>query len=503
MSCITRRHRPAGRLCVAGWVLLLLASCSRGPEYPTGIDAWPSDVPDAADEGRLLDDTFRIDISDIDTALTYHPAAALVDGRARVRFRMRPGQTRPRIHFPPACRGGVFSEWSLDGVPQASPAAAYRVVDVAGSRQPILEFTDEVDSDGEHELEVAYRLQLPGGYPRFSTTVNDLEGRGNEELFPTLNTPHELARHRITLRVAGAAPYRCLGSGRVERTAATELQEWILDSEREVASYTVMFALLPEADTELRQGTIAGIPVRIVAFRGGADVDAAWSELESWLPQLLADIGPFPMPRGLSVFLVTGGGGMEYFGATISSLTALSHEVFHMYFACSTVARTYRDSWFDEAITSWYDRTYPEYLVPIADGFRSNMVGGRSPVAVGFDRRAYYQGTQIVETMAQQLARRGGSGRDAMAGFLSYLYQAHAFAPFTTMDLAGFFRAYSGIDLSREFQEWFFSNEAQEAAAMPALPAQAAPPDMTPPEIVLRRYGLRQPGDITRPGGER
>ena len=119
------------------------------------------------------------------------------------------------------------------------------------------------------------------------------------------------------------------------------------------------------------------------------------------------------MPRGLSVFLTGGGGGMEYFGGTISSPAALSHEVFHMYFACSAVARTYRDSWFDEAITSWYDQTYPDYLVPIADGYRSNMVSGRSPVAVGFDVRAYYQGTQIIETMARLLG-----GRSAMAAFL-------------------------------------------------------------------------------------
>ncbi|MCU0276635.1 MAG: hypothetical protein MUF02_07265 [Acidobacteria bacterium] len=484
-------QRNARARCLAGWsaLALMLMSCSRGPEFPAGMDAWESEFPPYTDEQRLLDEAFRIDIIAIDVALTYFPRDAIVDGRAQVRFRMRPGQTRPRIHFAPACRGSVISEWRLDGRTWETPSAAYRVVGVPGSSQPILEFVDEVDPASEHELIASYRLTLPGGYPRFSTEVHDLRGSGNEELFPTLNTPHELARHRITLRVAAAPPYRCLGSGLVVPTESTEFQEWVLDPEREVASYTLMFVLLPEADTVLRQGTIAGIPVRIVAFAGGADTGAAWTELESWLRQLTAEIGPFPMPRGLSVFLTTGGGGMEYFGGTISSLTALSHEVFHMYFACSVVARTYRDSWFDEAITSWYDRTYPDYLVAIEPDFRSNMVSGRSPVAVGFDVRAYYQGTQIIETMAQLLG-----GRGAMAGFLADLHRHHAFAPFVTMDLAEYFRRYSGIDLSREFQDWLFSDDAGAAAATVAPDERAAPPDMTPPRDILRRYQTGRAG---------
>jgi hypothetical protein len=494
MATRIRRSRAWALACAAHALLFL--SCSREPSFPTTDEAWQNDVPAYADERQLLDDTLRIDISAIDVELTYHPQDAAVDGRAQVRFRMRPGQTRPRIHFDPACRGNVISEWRLDGNPAPVPGSAFRVVDIAGSTQQALEFADEVDPGAEHQLVVAYRLRLPGGYPRFATQVNDLKGSGNEELFPTLNVPQELARHRITLRVDSHEPYRCLGSGRVEKTGNAAFQEWTLDSEREVASYTMMFVLLPAADTLLREGKIAGIPVRIAAFAGGAAIDPAWAELESWLPQLLGDIGPFPMPRGLSVFLVSFGGGMEYFGGTISAPWALSHEVFHMYFACSTVARTYRDSWWDEAITSWYDKSYPDYLLPIAAGFRSNMVSGRSPVAVGFDQRAYYQGTEIIETMAQRLG-----GRASMTAFLSHVYRLHAFAPFGTMDLAEYYRLYSGIDLHQDFQDWLFSGGSETQAALPAPSGFAAPPDLTPPAAILRRYGLDRPGD-GRAGGE-
>ena len=476
---------------------ILLISCSPTREFPNHIAEQENNYPAYADEQKLLDETFRIDISDIDVVLTYHPQDAAVDGRARLRFRMRPGQLRPRIHFDPACRGNVISEWQLDGKSWQVPSGAFRIVDVAGTTQKALEFVDEVDPRVEHELTVTYRLALGAGYPRFTTNVHDIKGSGNEELFPTLNTPYERARHRITLRVSDADPYRCLGSGLVERTENPGFQEWIVDSEREVSSYTMMFVLLPEADTLLREGEISGIPVRIAAFNGGAAIDAAWTELASWLPQLVADIGPFPMPRGLQVFLTSGGGGMEYFGGTISSSWALSHEVFHMYFACSTVARTYRDSWWDEAITSWYDRSYPDYLIPIEPGYRSNMVSGRSPVAVGFDSRAYYQGTQIIETMAQHLG-----GRTAMVAFLSDVYRRHAFSPFSSMDLAEYFRQHSGIDLRQDFQDWLFNKAAALETAPPINNQFASPPDLTPPDEVLRKYGLEQPSQGIDRGGE-
>ncbi len=397
---------------------------------------------------------------------------------------MRPGQRRPLVHFNPALSSPVIDFLQLDDTTWADPGDGLRVVHFDGSAQQALEIQQDIDDSGEHLLTIGYHLQYPSGYPMFITQVNDIQGAGNEWIFPTINTPHELARHRLTLQVDSVVPYRCLGSGLVQSQANPDLQEWTLDSEREVASYTVMFALAPEADTLFEERIIAGIPVRIAAFVGGASIAAAFSELETWLPQLVADIAAFPMPRGLSIFLTNGGGGMEYYGGTITSLASLSHEVVHMYFGCSAIARTYRDSWWDEAVVSWYDRSYPDYLTPIPAGYRSNMVSGRSPIAIGFDTRAYYQGTQIMETLALRLG-----GRAALVGFLSHLHETRPFAPFGTMELAGYFRDYSGIDIDGDFHEWFFRGAAPAAA--PGVSAEEKV-DLTPPAGILEKYGLKR-----------
>ncbi len=463
-------------------ILTFLALLWLGLARPVGLGGhwWGG-----GDEAKLLADTFRIDIRTITVRLVYHPEAATVDGEATLAFVMRPGQTRPLVHFDPETRGRSIQTIRLDGEPiDPTDAASVRIVEFPGTSQKAIEFRRDMAYGVEHVLNMTYSLTRPNMYPRFSTEVNDLAGHGNEELFPTLNSPEEMARHEITFIVDSPNPFRCIGSGWVRQVSA-QPQTWILDTEREVASYTVFFALLPQADTVLQELTIAGVPVRLMAFTGGASIPSAVATLTAWLPKMIAEIGPFPMPRGFSAFLVTGGGGMEYFGGTISSTGALRHEFTHMYFACSLVSRTYRDSWWDEAVTSWYEQTYQTtFDVPPHD-YRSNMVSGRLPISVGFDQRAYYEGAEMIEAMARQVGGRAG-----MARFLSYLHQTRAFIPFDTLELVEIFRLYSGRDLSASFLQWLYWGEGMSAVKPLQGDSPSGPPDWTPPSPILQKYKL-------------
>jgi len=86
-----------------------------------------------------------------------------------------------------------------------------------------------------------------------------------------------------------------------------DAQEFVLDTEREVASYTVMFHLAPAATHTLTERRIAGVDVRVLAPVGGVSSAEAFALLEPWLPALQGDLGPFPMPRGLGVVLTQSG----------------------------------------------------------------------------------------------------------------------------------------------------------------------------------------------------
>lgn len=444
-------------------------------------------------EDPLLDSVFRIDITTIAVTFDYMPENHYVDCHAKVEFTMRMGQRRPVIHLAPAIRdnAGTVSAIQLNNETlNLSDESDVRIISFDESSQQALEFQRDLGTNTSivHTLEVFYQLTLPGLYPRFSTKVNDLEGRGNEERFPTINTPHELARHILTFRVHSNTPFRCIGSGFVEKTNSN-VQEWTLDTEREVASYTVMFALLPQQDTFFEERNINGVDVRVMAFVGGASIDTAFNMLEPWLSELDANLGPFPMPRGLSVFLTSSGGGMEYYGATITSLWALLHEVFHMYYACSTVNKTYRDSWMDEAITKWYELSVDPTFYPMPDSYSSNIVSGRSPAAVGFDRRAYNEGAHILEAVARELG-----GRNGMIAFLRYVHTNYSFSPFTTLDFLDYLEDYSGVDMTDRFLNWLFQGEQTGYAAGTSSSTSSYPlihkqkVDMTPPQSLLQKY---------------
>ncbi len=69
------------------------------------------------------------------------------------------------------------------------------------------------------------------------------------------------------------------------------------------------------------------------------------------------DFGPYPHPRIL--VRVSGSGGMEYSGATETSLSALAHELHHQWFARSAQPANGNSGWIDEALASWHDNGYP------------------------------------------------------------------------------------------------------------------------------------------------
>ena len=466
-------------------ILFTLSGCSpnQGQENQGAIPEETDNPPDQIefeDEDQLLDDTFRIDIQTITVTFDYVPEEYYIDSYAVIKFIMRPGQTRAVIHLDSATYGTVINSIRLnDESLNISDTADVRLVDFEGTTQDGLEFQRDLEENREHTLEMSYRLTLQRQYFGFFSDVGDIGGRGNEEVFPTINTPHELARHYLTFRVHFDRNFRFIGSGLVQKQDSPGVQQWTLDTEQEVSSYTVMFVLLPAEDTQYVERNIAGVDVRIMAYNGGASIDTAFKFLEDWLPELTTNLGPFPMPRGLSIFLTTGNHGMEYYGGTITALFPLKHEVFHMYYGCSTINKTYRDSWLDEAVNRWYQFSSEPGYTPIDESYRSNIVSGRSPVAVGFDLRAYDEGAHIIQAVAEELG-----SRDEMIRFLSYLHRNYSFSPFTTMEFLDYLQDYSGVDMKDRFLNWLYSDEQTAGSVKSSDHYRMHKIDMTPPHQI-------------------
>lgn len=474
-------------LILFGWMAAPTTAVAKDPVKGAGFG---EEIVSPMTGDSLLDQAFRIDIQTIDVIFNYHPDQYYADVSATLNFKMRPGQTYPVFHLDPAFRDtSIVTNLLLNGESlQMGNTNHVRLVTPTDSTQGGIELRRALAAGGDHSLRISYRLNLPNGYPRFSTECHDIYGHGNEEIFPTLNTPHELARHTLVFRVHGNVPFRCIGSGLVTDESTADIQQWRLDTEREIASYTVFFALMPKNDTNYDETTIDGVAVRVMSYRNGASIAEAFHQLRWWIPELVRNLGPFPIPRGISIFLTSTGGGMEYYGGTISSLWALNHEVFHMYFACSAVMKTYRDTWIDEALCKWFELNYYDPYTPIYDGYTSNMVSGRSPVAVGFDSRAYTEGARIMASVAQRLG-----GRSRMVAFLKYVHDHYMFSPFTTRDFIGFIKDFSGVDLTADFENWVFADESAVFSNQHQPLQKSSPVDLTPPDSILQQY-RNEPG---------
>jgi hypothetical protein len=434
---------------------------------------------DLAAELKLLNETFRIDIDTIQVIYDFYPDQLLVRGAASVSFKMRSGQTRPLIHFDPGWRDGAIDSIILDGeMLSYSNSNDVRVREFSGTIQKAIEFQRDLAPNNLHRLDISFHLNIEGNYPRFVSEVEDGMGRGNEELFPTINTPHELARHQLTFRIHGGKLYEMVGSGIVDSSTAGDVQTWTLDTLRPISSYTVLFALMPKADVDVGERVINGTPVKIMTYKGTASIADAFTQLESWLPQLAADFGPYPSPR-IGVFLVRSGG-MEYYGGTICAPSALKHEIFHNYFGCSLIARTFRDSWWDEGMASWYvDYSKGTNVSPVAEDFYSNVVSGRSPIALGWDERSYEVGRKILQYIGQRIG-----GATAVTGYLRHLYETRLFSPFNAMEMADDLKAYSGLDLHSQFLRWLYSHE--NGPAVPTASSQTV--NLSPPTEILQKY---------------
>ena len=213
-----------------GWLLTLAAlalasgGCGSGGSAPTAPSPAPTappavasePLPAAPTEAALLDAVFRIDVERVEAVFDVYPAERRVQAQAAVTFRMRPGQSRPIVHFEPARSTGVALR--LDGQDldpgRASDARLVSSRDRARSRSSCSGTWPRAFRTGWRR---ATRFPLADADGRFFAESTTSTAAGNETLFPTLNTPHELAHHVLVFRVHAAEPYLAVGSGLVDR----------------------------------------------------------------------------------------------------------------------------------------------------------------------------------------------------------------------------------------------------------------------------------------------
>ncbi|RZA07288.1 MAG: hypothetical protein EOP11_08140 [Proteobacteria bacterium] len=146
-------------------------------------------------------------------------------------------------------------------------------------------------------------------------------------------------------------------------------------------------------------------PIPITVYSATqAKVDEAVRQLPGLFDELETTYGPYTHNK--FVAYISGAGGMEHAGATITGIDSLDHELLHSWFARGVVPADGRSGWIDEAIASWRDYGYR----------RSGSLLARKPTNLGrfsafhrfTPRNCYTDGRAFLAELDAFVADQGG-----------------------------------------------------------------------------------------------
>ncbi len=312
-------------------------------------------------------------------------------------------------------------------------------------------------SPGSHRLTLSNTIETNALFRNDGVAsafwMSDLTDRHYLEQY--LPTNFEFDQYRISMRVevlhAAGKPHVLRANGVV-----TTLAENVFEVEFP-AFYTTssMFyhlsvaGSIPSAKFTVKSIDGRDLPVEVYT---PFDLKGYSDEVRRVIAELEADYGPFPHPK--VIVYGAGPGGMEYSGATVSSSTAVGHELFHSYNARGVMPAQGNAGWMDEAMSSWRDQ---KYVLRKSPGARSKMAG-HSLWSRITDRDAYTKGAEFVEWMAGRMAAQG---KDFKA-FLRAYFKANLYHTMTTGQLKTALELYTGFELTADFDRYVYGKTPKD-----------------------------------------
>ena len=220
---------------------------------------------------------------------------------------------------------------------------------------------------------------------------------------------------------------------------------------------SIFFHTVPEGTTSETSYTLKSvdgreIPVVIYIakslFGGSTSLDRLKSLTNEIFHELEGDYGAWPHPS--IVIYNAGSGGMEYAGATMTSVSALGHELFHSYFARGVMPANGNAGWLDEALASWRDEGYKT----------SSSLSGSSRMSAHpyytrtTDRAAYTFGERFMSYMDGKLKAKGG-----LKPFMRYMVDKKIFAPIFVEDFIQEMSNFYGESVEADFKKYTFGTK--------------------------------------------
>lgn len=294
----------------------------------------------------------------------------------------------------------------------------------------------EVTAGLTHVMEIDYQLGDDVSYSEGAVAagffMSDLSDREYWEQYAPTNYEYDQYKQTVSVDVIGTdRAHELFVNG-----SLTELgfNSWQIEYPDYFTASSFYFHLAVKGRFAVERSSYEGLngQIPLTVYSGSqSNVTRGMSNLKKYLAELEGTYGAFAH-ASFTAYITDTGGGMEYCGATITSLGALGHETTHSWFARGVMPASGNAGWIDEAIASWRDNGYPRGNGTVGT---PRILAGFSPYKRYTTRDAYSYGAELMSDFDAMLSSTGFGGlRNMLKEFFGHfkrqtittpIFQAH------------------------------------------------------------------------------
>lgn len=331
------------------------------------------------------------------------------------------------------------------------------------SNETTLRVIDQLTKAGKHTLAVEVPLsslvEFGSDGVKSAFWTSDLSERKFLERYLPANFEFDQVKMTFFVKVIGAKNKQVIYTNGVMSTVDHETTK--ISYPAYYTSSSVYFHLTTQDSMKELRFTLKSVDGReipaVVYFAKsswGRSLEKLKNSTTEIFHELEGDYGAFPHPS-VTVYQ-EGMGGMEYCGATMTSFSALGHELFHSYFARGVMPANGNSGWIDEALASWRDEGYKtSSTLSGSSGMSSHPYYTRTT-----DRAAYSFGERFMRFLDGKLKSKGG-----LKPFMRYMVDKKVFSPIFVEEFIQEMNEFYGVSLTEDFQRYTFgkgNNFSQE-----------------------------------------
>jgi hypothetical protein len=341
---------------------------------------------------------------------------------------------------------------TLDGV--AVDRSAVSAVKDPDKQSTVRVLSVDVVPNQKHTLEMVYDLSGKVTFSQGTVSagffMSDLSDREYWEQYAPTNFEFDQYAQTLAVEISGTDKrHEIFANGEVEELA---MNKWQVSYPSYYSTSSFYFHLVKQGRFNVSrstyQGLAAEIPLTVYSI-SQSNVSTGMQRLKEYMAELEGTYGAFAHPS-FTAYITDSGGGMEYCGATVTSLWALGHETTHSWFARGVMPANGNAGWIDEAIASWRDDNYPRSNGPSRS---PRMLGGFSPYKRFTTQDAYSYGADLISDFDSMVARSSDSG---MKGVLRDMFATFKRQTITVQMFQGHMEQALGTSLQAFFDKYIY-----------------------------------------------